>query len=198
MVKLVEAAVAATRKIVTDLRPSVLDDLGLAAAVRWQASEFQKHTGVAIEVEAPYEDAPVHRDTALALFRIFQETLTNVARHAKATHVWVDLSLGDAGYVLRVRDDGDGMSEKELIKGDVTRRAGHARARAAVRRRGHGLQPAGRGNHPGCVRTRTAAERTVCLIAPAGASRLSAQTRADRDRLGVASACRAQDALMVI
>jgi signal transduction histidine kinase len=116
MVKLVESAVAATRKIVTDLRPSVLDDLGLAAAVRWQASEFQKHTGVAIEVEAPYEDAPIQRDTALALFRIFQETLTNVARHAKATHVWVDLSLRDAGYVLRVRDNGEGMSEKELIK----------------------------------------------------------------------------------
>ncbi len=116
MVKLVEAAVAATRKIVTDLRPSVLDDLGLAAAVRWQASEFQKHTGVAIEVEAADEDAPIQREVALALFRIFQETLTNVARHAKATHVWVDLTVSDDGYVLRVRDDGAGMSEKELIK----------------------------------------------------------------------------------
>ena len=72
MVKLVEAAVAATRKIVTDLRPSILDDLGLAAAVRWQASEFQKHTGIPIEVKAPDADGKIERDTALALFRIFR------------------------------------------------------------------------------------------------------------------------------
>lgn len=116
MVKLVEAAVAATRKIVTDLRPSILDDLGLAAAVRWQATEFQKHTGVKIEVEAPDADAAVDRDTALALFRIFQETLTNVARHAKATRVWVDLAASNEGYVLQVRDNGTGMSETDLIK----------------------------------------------------------------------------------
>ena len=116
MVKLVEAAVAATRKIVTDLRPSILDDLGLAAAVRWQATEFQKHTGVPIEVEAPDTDGKVQRDTALALFRIFQETLTNVARHAKATRVWVDLAVSEERYVLQVRDDGAGMSEKDRVK----------------------------------------------------------------------------------
>jgi signal transduction histidine kinase len=116
MVKLVEAAVAATRKIVTDLRPSILDDLGLAAAVRWQASEFQKHTGIPIEVKAPDADGKIQRDTALALFRIFQETLTNVARHAKATRVWVDLAVSEEGYVLQVRDDGAGMSEKDLVK----------------------------------------------------------------------------------
>ena len=113
MVKLVEAAVAATRKVVTDLRPSILDDLGLAAAVRWQAAEFKKHTGVPIEVEAPDTDGVVQRDAALALFRIFQETLTNVARHAKATRVWVDLAINENGYVLQVRDDGAGMSEKD-------------------------------------------------------------------------------------
>ena len=116
MVKLVEAAVAATRKIVTDLRPSILDDLGLAAAVRWQASEFQKHTGIPIEVKAPDTDGKIQRDTALALFRIFQETLTNVARHAKATRVWVDLAVSEEGYVLQVRDDGAGMSETDLVK----------------------------------------------------------------------------------
>ena len=116
MVKLVEAAVAVTRKIVTDLRPSILDDLGLAAAVRWQASEFQKHTGIPIEVKAPDADSKIQRDTALALFRIFQETLTNVARHAKATRVWVDLTITEEGYVLQVRDDGTGMNEADLVK----------------------------------------------------------------------------------
>jgi len=117
MVKLVEAAVAATRKIVTDLRPSILDDLGLGAAVRWQAAEFQKHTGVPIEVEAPDTDGAIDRDAALALFRIFQETLTNVARHAKATRVWVDLAISEEGYVLQVRDNGAGMSQKDLVRG---------------------------------------------------------------------------------
>jgi two-component system sensor histidine kinase UhpB len=116
MVKLVETAVAATRKIVTDLRPSILDDLGLGAAVRWQAAEFQKHTGVLIEVEAPDTDGSVQRDAALALFRIFQETLTNVARHAKATRVWVDLAISAEGCVLQVRDNGGGISEKDVQK----------------------------------------------------------------------------------
>jgi len=116
MVRLVESAVAATRKIVTDLRPSILDDLGLAAAVRWEAAEFKKHTGVPIEVEAPDMDGAVQREAALALFRIFQETLTNVARHAKASRVWVHLAVNEKGYVLQVRDDGAGMDEKDLVK----------------------------------------------------------------------------------
>ena len=116
MVRLVESAVAATRKIVTDLRPSILDDLGLAAAVRWEAAEFKKHTGVPIEVEAPDMDGAVQREAALALFRIFQETLTNVARHAKARRVWVNLAINEEGYVLQVRDDGAGMDEKDLLK----------------------------------------------------------------------------------
>jgi signal transduction histidine kinase len=115
-VRLVESAVAATRKIVTDLRPSILDDLGLAAAVRWEAAEFKKHTGVPIEVDAPDMDGAIQRETALALFRIFQETLTNVARHAKATRVWVHLAIKEEGYVLQVRDDGAGMDEKDLVK----------------------------------------------------------------------------------
>jgi signal transduction histidine kinase len=116
MVRLVESAVAATRKIVTDLRPSILDDLGLAAAVRWEAAEFKKHTGVPIEVEAPDMDGTIQREAALALFRIFQETLTNVARHAKASRVWVHLAINEEGYVLQVRDDGAGMDEKDLVK----------------------------------------------------------------------------------
>ena len=112
MVKLVEAAVAATRKIVTDLRPSILDDLGLAAALRWQASEHQKHTGVQVIVETPDPDIPIERD----LFRIFQETLTNVARHAKATKVAVELEATDSAYVLQVRDNGVGMSPVDISK----------------------------------------------------------------------------------
>jgi two-component system, NarL family, sensor histidine kinase UhpB len=116
MVKLVEAAVAATRKIVTDLRPSILDDLGLAAALRWQASEHQKHTGIEVIVETPEPDVEIERDVALTLFRIFQEALTNVARHAKATGVAVELDATGAAYILQVRDNGVGMNQGDISK----------------------------------------------------------------------------------
>lgn len=116
MDKLIEAAVAATRKIVTDLRPSILDDLGLSAALRWQATEFAKHTGARVHVDAAAMDNQPGREVALALFRIFQETLTNVARHAKATEVWISLAATDDSYVLHIRDNGAGLSEEDLRK----------------------------------------------------------------------------------
>ena len=116
MVKLVEAAVAATRKVVTDLRPSILDDLGLAAALRWQAGEFQKHTGAIVHVEADGSKLAIDHARSLTLFRVFQETLTNVARHAKATEVWVQLSASNGAYLLQVRDNGVGMAEADLNK----------------------------------------------------------------------------------
>jgi signal transduction histidine kinase len=116
MGKLLEAAVAATRRIVTDLRPSILDDLGLSAALRWQAAEFAKHTGVRVKVDAAETDHHIDRDIALALFRIFQETLTNVARHAKATEVAVKLSSNDHAFVLQIRDNGIGLSPDDLRK----------------------------------------------------------------------------------
>jgi PAS domain S-box-containing protein len=114
--KLLETAVAATRKIVTDLRPSILDDLGLSAALRWQAAEFRKHTGTRVLVETPPSDQGIGRDGALTLFRIFQETLTNVARHARATEVAVNFSITDAAFVLQIRDNGIGLSDEDLRK----------------------------------------------------------------------------------
>jgi two-component system, NarL family, sensor histidine kinase UhpB len=116
MVKLVEAAVAATRKIVTDLRPSILDDLGLAAALRWQAGEYAKHMAAQIHVETPDPDLSIGREASLALFRIFQETLTNVARHAKASEVTVTLGGTRSAYVLQIRDNGVGMDAMDVDK----------------------------------------------------------------------------------
>jgi PAS domain S-box-containing protein len=114
--KLLDTAVAATRRIVTDLRPSILDDLGISAALRWQAAEFRKHTGTRVLVETPASDQGIGRDAALTLFRIFQETLTNVARHARATEVAVNLSISDDAIVLQIRDNGIGLSEEDLRK----------------------------------------------------------------------------------
>jgi PAS domain S-box-containing protein len=116
MDKLVEAAVAATRRIVTDLRPSILDDLGLSAALEWQAAEFAKHTETRVHVAAATPDQQPSRDVALAMFRIFQETLTNVARHAKASEVWVRLDGNPVSLVLEIRDNGVGLSGEDLAK----------------------------------------------------------------------------------
>jgi len=116
MEKLVDAAVATTRRIVTDLRPSILDDLGLSAALRWQAAEFAKHSDVHVHVDAAETDHRPGRDVGLALFRIFQETLTNVARHAKATEVWVKLSASADAFVLQIRDNGVGLNAGDLGK----------------------------------------------------------------------------------
>jgi PAS domain S-box-containing protein len=116
MTQLIDSAVATTRRIVTDLRPSILDDLGLAVALRWQAGEYGKRSATKIVVETPEPDIPIDRECALALFRIFQETLTNVIRHANASEVVVRLSEADACYVLQIRDDGIGMPDDALRK----------------------------------------------------------------------------------
>lgn len=116
MIQLVDSAVATTRKIVTDLRPSILDDLGLPAALRWQIGEYEKHTKLGLHLEMPDPDIALDRERGLALFRIFQETITNVARHANAANAWITLAQTDRAYVLTVRDDGDGVSDENLRK----------------------------------------------------------------------------------
>jgi two-component system sensor histidine kinase UhpB len=116
MSRLVDTAVVATRKIVSDLRPSLLDDLGLAAALAWQAGEYRKHANLRITVETPDPDVEIERDAALTLFRIFQEALTNVARHAKASEVAVTLSESATGHALTIRDNGAGITEDAMAK----------------------------------------------------------------------------------
>jgi signal transduction histidine kinase len=116
MIRLVDTAVAATRKIVTELRPSVLDDLGLVAALRWQANTHQKNGKTRIHLDLPDAPLTIEPERALALFRIFQETLTNVSRHAQAENIWVRLCENDGAYVLTVRDDGIGISREDAMK----------------------------------------------------------------------------------
>ena len=149
MARLIDAAVATTRRIVTDLRPSILDDLGLAVALRWQAGEYGKRSATRIVVETPEPDIAVDRECALTLFRIFQETLTNVMRHANATEVFVRLAEADACYVLQIRDNGVGMPDDALRKPDIARHPRHARAGPAARRRRVGDERSGRGDDAG-------------------------------------------------
>src|SRR5438132_10115953 len=83
----VDSIIATVRKIATELRPPVLDDLGLEAAIEWQIQEFEKRTGIKCQYSCGLKNVDLGPDRATAVFRIFQETLTNVVRHAEATQV---------------------------------------------------------------------------------------------------------------
>jgi PAS domain S-box-containing protein len=111
---LVDETIDVLRDLSSRLRPSVLDDLGLSAAVEWQAADFQRRVGSGVEIVAHVEEVEINRDGATALFRILQEALTNVIRHAQASRVVVDLRTNDQAMVLEVRDDGQGIVALDL------------------------------------------------------------------------------------
>src|SRR5262245_59190600 len=111
---LIDSTVQTVRKIATGLRPEVLDDMGLVAAVGWQAKEFQKRTGIRCRAKLPPETAKPGVEVATTVFRIFQEILTNVARHSRATRVDIDLDITDERVALVVVDNGVGIPDAEL------------------------------------------------------------------------------------
>jgi signal transduction histidine kinase len=110
----IDATIQTVRRIATELRPGILDDLGLVAAIEWQAQEFQKRTGIECVVTSDLKDPILDQDLNTAFFRIFQETLTNIIRHAQATRVEVHLQQEESTLVLEVKDNGRGISEAEL------------------------------------------------------------------------------------
>jgi signal transduction histidine kinase len=114
MCKLIDSTVQTVRKIATGLRPEMLDDMGLVAAIGWQAKEFQKRTGIRCRAKLPGEGTKLDIDVSTTAFRIFQEILTNVARHSRATRVDIDLDVDDAQVRLEVADNGVGIAEGEL------------------------------------------------------------------------------------
>ena len=117
ILKLLDQTFQSVRRIATGLRPTVLDDLGLVAALEWAAEDFQARTGTRCEIDLPDEDIVLDPERATALFRIFQETLTNVARHANATHVNARLAEEGGSLILEVRDNGKGIGEEQLSAG---------------------------------------------------------------------------------
>ncbi len=110
----IDGAMNTVRRIATDLRPSVLDDLGLVAAVEWQAQEFERSTGITVQLEVQATYPELDEVCATTAFRILQETLTNVVRHSHATRVTVTLRVSAEELMLEVRDNGRGISEGEL------------------------------------------------------------------------------------
>ncbi len=110
-VKLINDGVQSVRRICSGLRPSVLDDLGLSAAIEWQTADFTKRTGIGCRLSLPSDTLDLDGDQRTACFRIFQECLTNISRHAHARTVDVSLSPEGRDLVLIVRDDGKGFRE---------------------------------------------------------------------------------------
>jgi signal transduction histidine kinase len=109
--ELADSIIKSVRRISTELRPGILD-LGLAAAVEWQAQEFQARTGIQCKLRLPAQEA-IAPDVSTALFRILQETLTNVARHSGATLAEVVLQKDRTRLVLAIRDNGRGFDHAD-------------------------------------------------------------------------------------
>lgn len=116
--ELVDEANRTIRRIIRDLRPEILDTLGLRAGLEWQASEFTRRYGIPCTFRAAGDDPAFGSVTSTALFRAMQEALTNVARHARASSVRAVLECGPEGATLTVADDGAGISPEDLRKPD--------------------------------------------------------------------------------
>jgi len=108
--ELLDTTIKTVRRIATELRPSILDDLGLIAAIEWQSQEFQKRSGIATEFVSSLPEFDGSSAIAIGLFRICQESLTNIARHAEAGKVRITLQeKGEASILLKIEDDGNGF-----------------------------------------------------------------------------------------
>jgi signal transduction histidine kinase len=118
-IEVVDEALRLVRDLSVDLRPPILDDLGLATALRWYVDRYTKRTGLGVEVEVdlPDENERFSRDLETACFRIAQEALTNVVRHANARQILIRLIKDEDRLLLSVKDDGVGFDLESLRKG---------------------------------------------------------------------------------
>jgi PAS domain S-box-containing protein len=114
---LVDRVIDSTRRISLDLRPGILD-CGIVAAVQWQAKEFSDRTGIACKVSCGNEEIPLDSDLAIVIFRVFQETLTNISKHAHAFRVQVKLIELDKLILLEIIDNGCGITNIDMEKED--------------------------------------------------------------------------------
>ena len=114
MVQICDSTIKSVKRIITQLRPRLLDDLGLTAAIEWQADEFQRRTGIICNLSIIPSEILLEAERSTALFRIFQETLTNIARHSGATRVDVSLRKHGTAISLEVHDNGHGISEEQI------------------------------------------------------------------------------------
>ena len=115
-VELIDKTIQTVKKICTELRPGILDHLGLGPAIEWQVNEFQERSGIECELVLPSEEVTNDNNLGTALFRILQEALTNILRHSRATKVRVVLTANDNNLMFEISDNGIGITEAEMSK----------------------------------------------------------------------------------
>ncbi len=114
MIAEVDATIVSVQRLAVELRPSILDGLGLVAAIEWQCQDFERRSGICCFCKASQEEISLDRSHATAAFRICQEALTNVVRHAKAGFVWVLVEEVNGDLLLEIQDDGEGIPAEKL------------------------------------------------------------------------------------
>lgn len=114
MIELIDETIKTVRRISSELRPGILDDLGLPAALEWQSNEFERRTGIHSVFKTDGLTGTYTRDVATVVFRIYQETLTNVARHANATQVETQVVQNSTELVLTITDNGSGFEVQQV------------------------------------------------------------------------------------
>ena len=168
LIGLIELSIASVRRISGDLRPAALDHLGLPAAIQWEATTFEARTGIRCRFASQLKMIDLDRDRAIAIFRILQEALTNVARHSHAGAVQIDLHERGRLLNLSIRDNGRGITKAESSN---PRSIGLLGMRERARLFGGRVTIAG-------VRGRGTTVRVqVTLDAPAGAAKRNAPDR---------------------
>jgi signal transduction histidine kinase len=115
MLDLTNSIIQTVKRIATELRPGILDDLGLVPAIEWQAEEFRKRSGIQCNLQISVGEVIIEEDISIAVFRIFQESLTNIARHSGATKIEVAIKKKDDLLQMEVTDNGVGISEEQII-----------------------------------------------------------------------------------
>lgn len=159
MAALVDTTVKTVRRISSELRPGLLDDFGLSAAMEWQTREFSERVGIPCDFTSWPEDIVLDQKRSVAIFRILQEALTNIARHAAAAAVTVYVRETDSEILLTVGDDGIGVTEKTLRE---TKSFGIIGMRERVNDLGGTLDVSGRPNAGTTVSVRIPKEDTQC------------------------------------
>lgn len=117
MDRLLDETIATVRRLATQLRPDILDELGLVAALEWQARAVEARSGIRFDVSLPEDEIDAPDEQATAVFRMFQEIVTNVVRHARAQNVSVRLEMTAGAVLLEVHDDGRGITAAEAASG---------------------------------------------------------------------------------
>jgi signal transduction histidine kinase len=115
---IIDEAIGSIQRITSQLRPPILDNLGLFESLRSLLSDFQKRTGIITKLQLPEKEAPLHPDIMISVYRIIQEGLTNVIRHAQATHIGLTITEKNNTFEIQMKDNGLGIKDEKILASD--------------------------------------------------------------------------------